>query len=44
MIIRIHHAPMLAELRRIFAENQVDGHVRFVYETQVYYGRFDRHL
>lgn len=34
-----NHAPMLAELRRIFDEHQVNGHVRFDYTTTIYYGR-----
>jgi SAM-dependent methyltransferase len=33
------YEPMLAELRRIFEANQSGGLVRFVYETEVYYGR-----
>lgn len=33
------HEPMLAGLRRIFEAHQSGGLVRFVYETEVYYGR-----
>ena len=33
------HLPMLAELRRIFAEHEVDGQVVFEYQTTMYYGR-----
>jgi ubiquinone/menaquinone biosynthesis C-methylase UbiE len=32
---------MLTELRRVFEENQQDGVVRFEYETNVHFGRFD---
>ena len=34
-----NHAPMLAELRRIFDRYQEDGLVTFAYETHLYYGR-----
>jgi ubiquinone/menaquinone biosynthesis C-methylase UbiE len=34
-----NHAPMLAHLRAIFAEHNVDGAVTFDYATQVYLGR-----
>jgi len=34
-----NYAPMLAELRRIFDEYQVNGLVRFDYTTTLYYGR-----
>ena len=34
-----NHRPMLAELRRIFAEHQKDGHIIMAYQTRVYYGR-----
>jgi SAM-dependent methyltransferase len=34
-----NHAPMLAELRRLFDNYQVAGQVRFEYETEVYYGQ-----
>lgn len=33
-----NHAPMLAELRRIFEQHQLNGHVRFEYTTIIYYG------
>jgi SAM-dependent methyltransferase len=33
------YEPMLQELRRIFAANQVNGRVMFDYDAQVYYGR-----
>jgi SAM-dependent methyltransferase len=33
------HAPMLAELRRIFAAHKVGGRVSFEYATRMYYGR-----
>jgi ubiquinone/menaquinone biosynthesis C-methylase UbiE len=33
-----NHAPMLAELRRIFDQHQVNGRVRFEYITNIYYG------
>jgi ubiquinone/menaquinone biosynthesis C-methylase UbiE len=35
------HAPMLAELRRIFDSYQKNGHVTFEYHTRVYFGRLD---
>lgn len=35
-----NHAPMMAELARLFAEHQRDGQVLFEYETQLYYGQF----
>jgi SAM-dependent methyltransferase len=35
------HAPMLAELERIFSEHQQDGRVRFEYDTEIYFGRAD---
>ena len=34
-----NHAPMLAELRQIFEQHQVNGRVRFEYTTSIYYGR-----
>lgn len=34
-----HHAPMMAELRRIFAACQEDGRVAIDYDCRVYYGR-----
>lgn len=34
-----HHLPMLAQLRRIFDTNQMDGGIHFGYETKVYYGQ-----
>jgi len=37
-----NHAPMLAELKRLFDGHQQDGRVRFDYETHMYYGRLDR--
>jgi SAM-dependent methyltransferase len=33
------HAPMLGELRAIFAAHQRDGTVAFEYDTEVYYGQ-----
>lgn len=33
------HAPMMAELRRLFDECECDGHVSFEYVTRVYVGR-----
>ncbi|MBI3934004.1 MAG: class I SAM-dependent methyltransferase [Acidobacteria bacterium] len=33
-----HHAPMLAQLRQIFEQHQVNGRVRFEYTTSIYYG------
>ncbi len=33
------HAPMLAELRRIFDANAVSGRATFEYKTRVYFGR-----
>ena len=33
------HAPMLAELKRIFEQHQEGGMVSFVYATKVYYGQ-----
>ncbi len=33
------HEPMLAELRRIFDANQVNGRISFDHDTRVYYGR-----
>jgi SAM-dependent methyltransferase len=35
---RPNHAPMLAELRRVFDAYESGGHVDFLYDTQVYYG------
>lgn len=34
-----NHEPMMAALADLFARFQVDGRVRFEYETQVYYGQ-----
>ncbi len=34
-----NHAPMLAELERIFQAHQVNGRVEFVYKTTMYYGQ-----
>ncbi len=34
-----HHEPMLTALAALFTRFQVDGRVRFDYETQVYYGQ-----
>jgi SAM-dependent methyltransferase len=36
-----NHAPMLAELRRIFDAHNVKGRVRIEYTTHLYYGRFE---
>ena len=33
------HAPMMAELRRIFDRHEVGGAVRFEYDTRTYAGR-----
>jgi hypothetical protein len=33
------HEPMLADMARLFDEHQAGGAIRFVYETEVYYGR-----
>ncbi|HEY1599352.1 MAG TPA: class I SAM-dependent methyltransferase [Pirellulales bacterium] len=33
------YRPMLAALAQLFAEQQVDGHVRFEYDTELYFGR-----
>ena len=35
------YAPMMDALRRIFDEHQVDGRVRFEYDTEIYFGRPD---
>jgi len=35
-----NHAPMLAELRRVFDRYAENGRVRFEYATHVYYGQF----
>jgi len=37
-----NHAPMMAELRRIFDANQSGGRVRFDYETLMHFGRIAR--
>jgi SAM-dependent methyltransferase len=34
-----NHAPMLAELRRVFDENQQAGFVRFDYKSEVHFGQ-----
>ncbi|MDQ3927639.1 MAG: class I SAM-dependent methyltransferase [Chloroflexota bacterium] len=34
-----NHQPMLAALKSIFDEHQVDGKVTFLYNTRLYYGR-----
>lgn len=34
-----NHEPMLVALREVFEAHQVDGFVRFEYETHLYYGR-----
>ncbi len=36
-----NHAPMLAELRAIFAAHQQDGTVSFDHDTRVHFGRLD---
>jgi len=36
-----NHAPMLAELRRMFDTHAENGRVRFEYSTHVYYGRLE---
>lgn len=33
------HEPMIAALRTIFDEHQIDGHVAFIYDTEIYIGR-----
>lgn len=33
------HAPMMDALERLFRAHQQDGHVRFEYDTQIYWGR-----
>jgi hypothetical protein len=33
------HAPLLAELERIFVTHQVNGQVTVAYETNLYYGQ-----
>lgn len=35
------HEPMIAALDRIFREHQEDGRVRFLYDTEIYFGRVD---
>jgi len=35
----VAYRPMLQELRKIFESHQVDGHVAFEYDSQVFYGR-----
>lgn len=37
-----NHAPMMAELRRIFDAHQSDGRIRFDYETLMHFGRIAR--
>jgi SAM-dependent methyltransferase len=37
-----NHAPLLAELGRLFAEQQAGGGVRFLYDTEVYVGTVDK--
>jgi SAM-dependent methyltransferase len=36
------HAPMLAELRRLFESNAVEGRAVFEYKTRLYFGRLGR--
>jgi SAM-dependent methyltransferase len=36
------HAPFMRELKAIFEKCNSNGHVAFVYQTQVYYGRLSR--
>ena len=36
-----NYRPMLAELERLFAAHNLNGHVSFLYETKVYYGQLD---
>jgi hypothetical protein len=36
-----NYEPMIAGLRRIFAEHQVEGKVGFAYDTRVFYGILD---
>ncbi|HYL37292.1 MAG TPA: class I SAM-dependent methyltransferase [Bryobacteraceae bacterium] len=33
------YKPILAELRRLFTRHQVEGHVHFLYQTNIYYGQ-----
>ena len=33
------HAPMMADLQRIFADCQEDGRVAIDYDCRIYYGR-----
>lgn len=35
------HEPMLRELRTIFATHQLNGRIRFDYETKLYFGRLE---
>jgi hypothetical protein len=34
-----NHAPMMRELRKIFAAHAVEGKIEFEYDTRVFYGR-----
>jgi len=36
-----NHLPMLEELARLFAEHQEAGRVRFLYDTELYFGRLE---
>lgn len=36
-----NYEPMMKGLKRIFDENQVDGHVRMNYTTQIYFGHLE---
>ena len=36
-----NHAPMLAQLKRIFDTNQESGRIKFLYSTKVYFGRLE---
>jgi len=39
--VHANYEPMMAELKRLFAENQVDGRVRMSYTTQIYFGQLE---
>ncbi len=36
-----NYGPMLVELRRIYDADQINGHVTFEYDTQVFYGQLE---
>ena len=39
--VHANYEPMMAELKRLFAENQVDGRVRMSYTTQIHFGQLE---